>query len=92
MTSGCFTGEAEAWESWIQGQPWLSTKFWVSLGYLVTLCYLIKQKQPRTKTSLEILDHGNFLGLKKKKKRKQTLPWKSVINEEYSGPDDFLGI
>lgn len=88
MTSGCFTGEAEAWESWIQGQPWLSTKFWVSLGYLVTLCYLIKQKQPRNKTSLEILDHGSFLGLKKKK----TLPWKSVINEEYSGPDDFLGI
>lgn len=69
MTSGCFTGEAEAWESWIQGQPWLSTKFWVSLGYLVTLCYLIKQKQPRTKTSLEILDHGNFLGLKKKKNK-----------------------
>lgn len=31
-----------------------------------------------------------FLGLKRK--QKQTLPWKSVINEEYSRPDDSLGI
>jgi hypothetical protein len=41
------TWEAEAGESWVQGQPSLQKEFKASLSYMVRLC--IKKKKKKTK-------------------------------------------